>query len=133
MRIALKRSLWFAITLILILSGCEMSKSEVMDNLVSKERDKLVMVVFGDSGGPEGFQFQVNGVYNSSDFLRQNVPPENYKTYVGKEELNWLDTLGIEQAAPIVLILDNEKIIFQTKEPEALKGFAKEMEGKTLN
>lgn len=97
-----------------------------MDKLVSKEKDKLVIAVFGDTG-PEGFQFKVNGIYNSSDFLRQNVPPENYKTYVAKDENKWLETLDIEEKAPIVLVLDSEEIVFQTKEPDKLMEFAKRM------
>jgi hypothetical protein len=130
MHVTLKGEFWISIILfIIVLSGCGTSKSEVLNNLVSKEKAKLVMAVFGDTG-PEGFQFKVNGIYNSSDFLRQNVPPENYKTYVAKDELKWLEKLDIEEKAPVILVLDSEKIIFQTKEPEKLMEFAKRMEKK---
>lgn len=108
---------------VFVVTGCGPSKSDIMNDLVSKEEGKLAMHIFSSLND---FDFEINGVHNSSDFMRQNVVYSNIHTT--SEEQEWLKTLGIEEKPPLVLILDNEKIVFQTSDPEKLREFAKENE-----
>lgn len=107
----------------LIFAGCGLSKSNVLEKLVSKEEGKYTMHIFSASGD---WNFEVNKVHNSEPALLKYI--EQVAIHPENDKLKWLKALGLEEKRPVILIFDTEKMVFQTNDPEKLREFAKTLE-----
>lgn len=107
----------------LIFAGCGLSKSNVLEKLVSKEEGKYTMQIFSAS---QDWDFEVNKVHNSEPALLKYI--QQVAIHPENDKLKWLKALGLEEKRPVILIFDTEKMVFQTNDPEKLREFAKTLE-----
>jgi hypothetical protein len=115
----MKRLGIFLVLFALLFSGCEPSKTEVLENLVSKSKDQLAMHIFSD----DDFSYEVNKVYNGEPMLLKHI--QQVAIHTENDKLKWLKALGLKETRPIILIFDTEKLLYQTSEPEGLSEFVK--------
>jgi len=111
----------FLIVVALIFAGCASSKSEVLENLVSKDKDRFSMQIFAN----EDYSFKVNKVHNSEPTLLKYI--QQVTIHSEADKLQWLKALGLEEERPVVLIFDTEKMVFHTNDPEELREFSKSL------
>jgi hypothetical protein len=107
----------------LTLMGCEPSKNDVLEKLVSKKEGQFKMQIFSTS---KDWDFEVNKVLNSEPILLYYT--QQVEIHSENDKLSWLKALGLEEKRPVVLLFDTEKMVFQTSDPEKLRDFAKSLD-----
>lgn len=112
------------LSLLLTLSACGTSKSDILKELTSNENGKLSVALFSTSAD---YDHQALEVLNSEPKLLEQVAKSQlYKT---KDEHSWLKKLGVESKYPdnLILVFNDKELLFQTRDPEQLRDFAKEL------
>jgi hypothetical protein len=103
-----------------ILTGCGLSKTDVLEKLAAKEEGQLKMQIFSTS---QDWDFEVNKVLNSEPTLLKYI--QQVQIHSENDKLPWLKVLGLEEKRPVILVFDTEKMVFHTNDPEKLREFAK--------
>lgn len=112
-----------AIFLLIVVSGCENSKSNLVQNLVAKQQGKFIMYIISVSDDDD-YEYEVIKIFNLESNLLKAI--EEVRIHKTAEEKAMWRKLGIEEF-PAVVILDTKKIVFQTTKPEKLMEFAKQL------
>ncbi|MEK3794947.1 hypothetical protein MKX42_24700 [Paenibacillus sp. FSL R7-0204] len=108
---------------LLFVAGCGSSKSDVIDQLVSKEENVLHMHMFSSS---REWDDEVNKVLNSESALVEHIP--HVTVHTEEKKLKWLEVLGLEAKRPVIVIFDHEQMVYHTSEPEQLREYAKTLD-----